>query len=253
MTSMPHPPLHGRVALITGAARRVGAEIARSLHGCGAAVAIHCNRSRAEADRLAGELEELRPGSAVVLQSDLLESGAPARLVEAALARYGHLDILVNNASTFYATPLGEITEAHWNDLIGSNLRAPLFLSQAAMAPLRLARGLVLNIVDIHGMRPLRRYPVYSAAKAGLIMLTRSLAREMGPHVRVNAIAPGPVMWPEDGTADSDLQRKIVDRTALKRTGSAQDIARAAVFFATEAPFVTGQILAVDGGRSIGW
>jgi pteridine reductase len=253
MNSTPPAPLHGKVALVTGAARRVGAEIARALHRCGAAVAIHCNRSRADAERLASEFDALRPGSAVVLQSDLLDVGAPERLVDATLARYGQLDVLVNNASTFYATPLGEIGEAQWNDLIGSNLKAPLFLSQAAMTPLRLARGLILNIVDIHGMRPLRRYPVYSAAKAGLIMLTRSLAREMGPHVRVNGIAPGPVMWPEDGTADSDLQRKIVDRTVLKRSGSAQDIARAAVFFATEAPFVTGQILAVDGGRSIGW
>jgi pteridine reductase len=253
MPSTPNPQLHGKVVLITGAARRVGAEIARAMHRCGASVVIHCNRSRADADRLAGELETLRPGSAAVIQADLLETGAPARIVAATLDRYGQLDVLVNNASTFYATPLGEITEEHWNDLLGSNLKAPLFLSQAAMTPLRLARGLVLNIVDIHGMRPLRRYPVYSAAKAGLIMLTRSLAREMGPHVRVNGIAPGPVMWPEDGTADSDLQRKIVDRTALKRTGSAEDIARAAVFFATDAPFVTGQILAVDGGRSVGW
>ncbi len=253
MTATPLPPLHGKVALVSGAARRVGAEIARALHRCGAAVAIHCNRSRRDADRLAAELEALRPGSAMVTAADLLDAAAPARLVEATLERFGQLDVLVNNASTFYATPLGEITEAHWNDLIGSNLKAPLFLSQAAMTALRLARGLVLNIVDIHGMRPLRRYPVYCVAKAGLIMLTRSLAREMGPQVRVNGIAPGPVLWPEDGTADSDLQRKIVDRTALKRSGCAADIARAAVFFATEAPFVTGQILAVDGGRSIGW
>jgi pteridine reductase len=246
-------PLAGRTALITGAARRVGASIARALHQCGANVVIHCNRSRSEADALAAALEALRPGSAHVVQVDLLAAGAPGRIVEAALARFGQLDVLVNNASTFYPTPFGEITEAHWDDLIGSNLKAPLFMAQAALTPLRLARGLVINIVDIHGMRPLRRYPVYSAAKAGLIMLTRSLAREMGPQVRVNGIAPGPVMWPEDGTADSDLQRKIVDRTALKRTGSAEDIARAAVFFATQAPFVTGQILAVDGGRSIGW
>ena len=249
----PQEPLTGKTALITGAARRVGAGIARALHQCGANIVIHCHRSRGEADALAASLEALRTGSAHVVQSDLLEPGAPPRIVEAALARYGQLDVLVNNASTFYATPFGEITEAHWNDLMGSNLKAPLFMAQAALTPLRLARGLVLNIVDIHGMRPLRRYPVYSAAKAGLIMLTKSLAREMGPQVRVNGIAPGPVMWPEDGTADSELQRKIVDRTALKRTGSAEDIARAAVFFATEAPFVTGQILAVDGGRSVGW
>lgn len=246
-------PLQGRTVLITGAARRVGASIARALHACGANVVIHCHRSRGEADALAAELGALRDGSAQVVQADLLEAGAPARIVEAALARYGQLDVLVNNASTFYPTPFGEITEAQWNDLMGSNLKAPLFMTQAALTPLKLARGLVINIVDIHGMRPLRRYPVYSAAKAGLIMLTKSLAREMGPQVRVNGIAPGPVMWPEDGAADSELQRKIVDRTALKRSGSAEDIARAAVFFATQAPFVTGQILAVDGGRSVGW
>lgn len=249
----PNPPLAHKVALITGAARRVGAEIARALHRCGANVVIHCNRSRDAADALAAELTAQRAGSAQVLQADLLAAGTPARLVEATLAHYGRLDILVNNASTFYATPFGEITEAQWDDLLGSNLKAPLFMAQAALTPLRLAHGLVINIVDIHGMRPLRRYPVYSAAKAGLIMLTKSLAREMGPQVRVNGIAPGPVMWPEDGTADNDLQRKIVGRTALKRSGSAGDIARAAVFFATEAPFVTGQILAVDGGRSVGW
>jgi pteridine reductase len=249
----PRPPLAGKTALITGAARRVGAEIARALHRCGANVVIHCNRSRSEADALAAELDAQRAGSAHVLQADLLAAATPTLLVEATLQRFGQLDILVNNASTFYPTPFGEITAAHWDDLMGSNLKAPLFMAQAALTPLRLARGLVINIVDIHGMRPLRRYPVYSAAKAGLIMLTKSLAREMGPQVRVNGIAPGPVMWPEDGTADSDLQRKIVDRTALKRSGSAADIARAAVFFATEAPFVTGQILAVDGGRSVGW
>ena len=191
--------------------------------------------------------------SAVTARADLLEVARLGELVEAATRRYGRLDVLVNNASTFYPTPVGEITEAHWNDLLGSNLKAPLFLSQAAATALRLSRGLILNIVDIHGMRPLRRYPVYGIAKAGLIMLTRSLARELGPHIRVNAIAPGPVMWPADGAADVELQKKIVERTLLKRTGSAQDIARTALFFAADAPYVTGQVLAVDGGRSVGW
>ena len=161
--------------------------------------------------------------------------------------------MLVNNASTFYPTPFPEITAAQWDDLIGSNLKAPLFLTQAATMALRLTKGLVLNIVDIHGQRPLRRYPVYSIAKAGLIMLTRSLARELGPHIRVNGIAPGPVMWPADGGTGQALQEKIIDRTALKRAGSAQDITRAALFFCADAPYVTGQILAIDGGRSIGW
>ena len=168
------------------------------------------------------------------------------------VAAFGGLDVLVNNASSFYATPFGSVTERQWDDLVGTNLKVPLFLSQAAAPSLRLSRGLIVNIVDIHGMRPLRRYPVYSVAKAGLIMLTKSLARELGPHVRVNAVAPGPVMWPEGGV-DSDLEAKILDRTILKRPGSAEDIARAALFFATDAPYVTGQVLAVDGGRSVGW
>ncbi len=147
---------------------------------------------------------------------------------------------------------MGDLTEIDWNDLIGTNLKAPLFLSQAAASALHSRNGLILNVADIHGMRPLRRHPVYSVAKAGLIMLTKSLARELGPHVRVNAIAPGPVMWPEDGM-DSELKKEIVEKTALKRPGSEQDVARAALFFASEAPYVTGQILAVDGGRSVGW
>jgi pteridine reductase len=245
--------LVGRVALVTGGAQRVGAQIVRTLHGAGARVVVHYNRSAAQAEALVGELNAARAASALAVRADLLEVARLGELVAAVTTTFGRLDVLVNNASTFYPTPVGEITEAHWDDLLGSNLKAPLFLSQAAAPALRLARGLILNIVDIHGMRPLRRYPVYGIAKAGLIMLTRSLARELGPQVRVNAIAPGPVMWPADGVADADLQKKIVDRTLLKRSGSAQDIARTALFFAADAPYVTGQILAVDGGRSVGW
>jgi pteridine reductase len=245
--------LVGRVALVTGGAQRVGAQIVRTLHGAGARVAVHYHRSASQAEALVGELNAGRAASAIALRADLLEVARLGELVAATTAAFGQLDILVNNASTFYPTPVGEITEAHWNDLLGSNLKAPLFLSQAAAPALRLSRGLILNIVDIHGMRPLRRYPVYGVAKAGLIMLTRSLARELGPHVRVNAIAPGPVMWPADGVADAELQKKIVDRTLLKRSGSAQDIARTALFFAADAPYITGQVLAVDGGRSVGW
>lgn len=247
------PPLAGRVALVTGGAKRVGAAIVRALHAAGANVVVHCHASQTEASALVGELETQRAASAAMVRLDLQQTDRLSELVAFTDQRFGRLDILVNNASTFYPTPMGEISEAHWDDLLGSNLKAPLFLSQAAVPALRLAQGLILNIVDIHGLRPLRRYPVYSVAKAGLIMLTRSLARELGPQVRVNGIAPGPVMWPADGAADQALQQKIVTRTALKRTGSAEDIARAALFFATEAPFVTGQILPVDGGRSIGW
>ena len=251
--SSPQPPaLAGKSALITGAARRVGAAIARALHGAGANVVVHFRSSAESAGELAHELNEARPDSAVLAECDLLDLTQLPALAEVATRVFGGLDILVNNASTFYPTPMGDLTEIDWNDLIGTNLKAPLFLSQAAASALHSRNGLILNVADIHGMRPLRRHPVYSVAKAGLIMLTKSLARELGPHVRVNAIAPGPVMWPEDGM-DSELKKEIVEKTALKRPGSEQDVARAALFFASEAPYVTGQILAVDGGRSVGW
>ncbi len=245
-------PLAGKSALITGAARRVGASIARALHAAGANLVVHFRSSAESAGQLAHELNEARPDSAVLAEGDLLDLAQLPALAEVATRVFGGLDILVNNASTFYPTPMGDITEIDWNDLIGTNLKAPLFLSQAASSALSIRSGLILNVCDIHGLRPLRRHPVYSIAKAGLIMLTKSLAREMGPHIRVNAIAPGPVMWPEDGM-DSELQHEIVGKTALKRPGSPEDVARAAVFFACEAPYVTGQVLAVDGGRSVGW
>ena len=244
--------LTGKTALVTGAARRVGATIARTLHAAGANIVVHYRSSADDAAALAHDLNGVRAASAKALECDLLEVERLASLVTEAAAAFGGLDILVNNASTFYPTPVGDIAEMDWDDLIGTNLKAPLFLAQAAAPHLHEARGLIINLADIHGVKPLRRYPVYSIAKAGLIMLTRSLARELGPHVRVNAIAPGPVMWAEDGV-DRALKEKIIQRTALKRPGSAADVARACLFFATEAPYVTGQILAVDGGRSIGW
>jgi pteridine reductase len=245
-------PLAGKAALITGAARRVGAVVARALHSAGANVVLHYHSSAEEATALAHDLNSQRPDSATLAPCDLLDGEAVKALAHTATRAFGGLDVLVNNASSFYPTPLGDIDEDDWNDLIGTNLKAPLFLAQACAAALRERAGLILNMTDIHGLRPLRRHPVYCVAKAGLIMLTKSLARELGPQVRVNAIAPGPVMWPQDGV-DEALRAKIIDRTALKRGGSAEDVARAALFFAAEAPFVTGQILAVDGGRSIGW
>src|SRR5579885_908960 len=245
-------PLARKAALVTGAARRVGAAMAQALHAAGASVVLHYRSSAEEAAALAQRLNDARPGSATLAQCDLLDAPAVKELAQTAAAAFGGLDILVNNASSFYPTPLGDIDEDDWNDLIGTNLKAPLFLSQAVSAALRERGGLIVNLADIHGVRPLRRHPVYCVAKAGLIMLTKSLARELGPQVRVNAIAPGPVMWPQDGV-DEALRAKIIDRTALKRGGSAEDVARAVLFFASEAPFVTGQILAVDGGRSIGW
>jgi pteridine reductase len=242
-------PLTDKVVLITGAARRVGAAIARKLHGAGASLVIHYHHSAADAQALAAELNAVRPSSVTPLGGDLLDMKVLPSLVDATIARHGHLDILVNNASTFYPTPVGEITEAHWNDLMGTNLKVPLFLSQAAAPHLKAREGLILNIADIHGMRPLRYHTVYSPAKAGLIMLTQSLARELAPQIRVNAIAPGPVEFPDKGLTDAQ-KRTIIEKTLLKRRGSPDDIARAALFFASEGTYITGQILAVDGGRS---
>jgi pteridine reductase len=242
--------LRDQVVLITGGARRVGAEIARALHAAGANVLIHYRSSAAAAIGLADEFNNVRPKSAAIFAAHLLEADAPEKLVAATLTQFGRLDILINNASSFYATPIGSISAAQWDDLIGTNLKAPLFLSQAAAPSLRAQRGLIINMVDIHGMRPLKAHPVYSAAKAGLAMLTRSLARELGPEVRVNGIAPGPVLWPETDM-DETLKREIIAKTALKRHGTPQDIARAALFLAKDAPYITGQIIAVDGGRSI--
>jgi pteridine reductase len=251
MSTNRHGALTGKAALITGAARRVGATIVRKLHAAGANIVLHYRSSAEASEALAQELNQVRPDSVVSVEADLLDLGQLEMLPGIATSNFGSLDILVNNASTFYPTPLGDITEIDWNDLIGTNLKAPLFLSQAALPALRISNGLIVNIADIHGMRPLSRHPVYSIAKAGVIMLTQSLARELGPNVRVNAIAPGPVMWPEDGM-DKELQARIIDRTALKRPGSPDDVARAVLFFATEAPYITGQVLAVDGGRSVG-
>ena len=236
------------VALVTGAGRRVGARIARELHAAGMSVAVHCHRSREDAERLREAFEAARPGSATVVAADLLEAGAAEAVVAAAEERWGRLDVLVNNASSFYPTPIGEVTEAEWRDLVGSNLAAPFFLAQAAAPLLRAARGCIVNIADVYGHRPLAGHPVYSAAKAGLVMLTRSLALELGPEVRVNSISPGAVLWPEN---EDPERRRIIDTIALKRSGDPGDIARAALFLVRDAPYVTGQDLAVDGGRLI--
>jgi len=252
MTSPTLSALTGRVALVTGAARRLGAAIVRGLHAEGANVAIHFHHSATDAQRLSDTLNAARAGSAYLVQADLLDTARLPEIVSAAVGHFGRLDLLVNNASSFYPTPLGVIDLKQWDDLIGTNLRAPLFLAQAAAPQLRSHRGLIVNMIDIHAQRPLPKHPVYSTAKAGLAMLTRSLARELGPEVRVNGIAPGPILWPEGGL-DPQLQQEIIDKTQLKRSGSPDDIVRAVLFFAKDAPYVTGQILAVDGGRSVGW
>ncbi len=248
--SIENSSLRDQVVLITGGARRVGAEIARSLHAAGANIVIHYRSSAAAAIALADQLNLLRPRSATIHSAHLSTADAPEKLVAATLLEFGRLDILVNNASSFFPTPIGQITVPQWDDLMGSNLKAPLFLSQAAAPSLRARHGLIINMIDIHGLRPLKAHPVYSSAKAGLAMLTRALARELGPEIRVNGIAPGPVLWPEVDM-EADLKREIIDKTALKRHGTPQDIARTALFLAKDAPYITGQIIAVDGGRSI--
>jgi pteridine reductase len=244
--------LTGKTVLITGAARRVGAAIARELHAAGANLVVHYRSSARDAQTLVAELNATRPDSAALRQADLLDVASLPGLSDFAVRTFGALDVLINNASTFYPTPIGRITPQAWDDLMGSNLKAPLLLSQAAAPALRSSRGLILNIVDIHALRPLRDYTVYCAAKAGLHMVTRSLAKELGPEIRVNGISPGPVLWPEAGGNDAG-RAKIIERTILKRMGTPGDIARTALFFAASAPFVTGQVLAVDGGRSVAW
>lgn len=242
--------LTGKTALITGAAHRIGADVARTLHHAGLNLVLHYRQSRAAAEALQAELNGQRADSVVLVQADLLDTVSHPALIRQAHSTWGHLDVLVNNASGFYPTPVGTVTEAQWNDLIGTNLKTPFFLAQAAVEYLRQSRGCIVNIVDIHGERPLKDYPVYSIAKAGLAMLTKALARELGPEVRVNGVAPGAILWPERGL-NEEAKRQIIDRTALKRHGSPQDVARAVLFLIRDADYMTGQILNVDGGRSL--
>ena len=242
--------LQGKTVLVTGAARRIGAAIARRLHAAGANVVLHYRGAEAEAASLEAELNALRAASAVKLKADLMAPIAPRVLVSASLERFGRLDVLVNNASTFYPTALGSIEAGHWEELIGSNLRAPLFLAQEAAPQLKKNRGAIVNVADIHAERPLKGYLVYSVAKAGLAALTRALALELAPEVRVNAVAPGAIAWPEDGQFEPQERERILASTPLARLGSPEEIARAVHFLAC-APFVTGQVLAVDGGRSV--
>jgi len=244
--------MQDRAVLVTGAARRIGAAIARALHDSGARVVLHCHRSRADAEALAGTFNAARAASCAVVQADLLDVSALPRLVDEAAAAFGRLDGLVNNASSFYATPFGAIGEREWEDLIGTNLRAPLFLAQAAAARLRAARGSIVNVVDIHAEHPLRDFAVYSIAKAGLAGLTRALALELAPEVRVNGVAPGAILWPDDGRHfDPAEKTRITSQTPLARTGNPDDIAGAVKYLLFDAPFVTGQVLAVDGGRGL--
>ena len=238
-------------ALVTGSARRIGAAIARRLHAAGFDLALHYRDSAGEAQALAAELESARAGSVVLLQADLAQFDRLPELVAKAVGRFGRLDALVNNASSFYPTPLPEVTPGQWEDLLGANARAPFFLTQAAAPELARRRGAVVNVVDIHAERPLPRYPVYTAAKAALAGLTRALAVELAPAVRVNGIAPGAILWPEDDQYPPAERERILAQIPLQRLGEPGDIARAVRFLLEDAPYVTGQILAVDGGRSL--
>lgn len=240
--------LEGKVVLLTGAARRIGAEITRTLHAAGATVVIHYRQSASSAQQLQATLNAERANSCFLVQGNLLDMNFLPVLLKRTLTLTGRLDVLVNNASTFYPTPIGTLTEAQFDDLIGTNLKVPLFLAQAATPALQASRGCIINLVDIHGFRPLKNYPAYSAAKAGLLMLTQSLARELGPDVRVNGVAPGAILWPEM-EENHAMHQELLAKTALKREGSPQDIARTVLFLVRDAPYITGQVIPVDGGR----
>jgi len=244
--------LNGKWALITGAGKRLGECTARTLHQHGANIAIHYRGSEKPAQELADSLNGLREGSAFTVQADLLDNDALNSLVDQVVAHTGQLDILVNNASSFYPTPLGTVTEDQWTDLIGSNLKAPLFLSQAALPYLRKDNGVIINIVDIHSQRPLKEHTVYGPAKAALAMLTKTLAKDLAPEVRVNGVSPGAILWPDEGMPEKVAQ-SIINQVPMKRVGDPTDIARTVLFLIKDAPYITGQIIAVDGGRSVGW
>lgn len=238
-----------KVVLITGAAHRIGATTARLLHAAGMNIVLHYRTSRGPAQKLQQELNQRRADSVMLVQADLHSPAALPALVQEAYDRWQRLDVLINNASTFYATNIGTVDEEQWDDLIGTNLKAPFFLSQAAAPYLQEHNGCIVNIADIHAERPLKGYPVYSMAKAGLVMLTKALAGELGPNVRVNAVAPGAILWPEP--MDEVTKQRILSKTFLKRKGEPDDIARTILFLINDAPYITGQILTVDGGRSL--
>ncbi len=240
-----------KVVLITGAAKRIGAVITRLLHESGMNVVLHYHHSEAEAFELCKHLNDSRPNSAKVFQADIKEIDACQHLIDQAQKVWGRLDVLVNNASSFYPTPLEQVSENDWEDLVGSNLKGPFFLCQAAATHLVSSKGNIVNIVDIHADKPLKNYPVYCIAKAGLVMLTKSLARELGPSIRVNGVAPGAILWPnEQSSVSAETQQYIINQTLLKRQGNPQDIAETVLFLIKQS-YITGQIIAVDGGRSI--
>lgn len=236
--------------MITGAARRIGAELVHYLHQSGINIVLHYRSSEKDATTLADKLNAQRPDSVKLLQGDLKEYAKIPNLIKQAVSLFGDIDVLINNASSFYPTDLNEVNEEIWEDLVGVNLKAPLFLTQAIAPHLKKSKGCIINIVDIHADRPLKDYPVYCIAKAGLAMLTKSMARELAPEVRVNGIAPGAIMWPEVQHYEG-MHQEIISRTALKREGIPKDIADTALFLINHANYITGQIIAVDGGRTL--
>ena len=246
---MPDSAASRRAALVTGAARRIGAVIARRLHAAGFDVALHARRSRAALDALVEDLERARASSTLALEADLGDVAVLADLVNACVERFGRLDALVNNAAAFYPTPIGSATPAQWDELLGTNARAPFFLAQAAAPHLAAANGAIVNIVDIYAEQPLAAHAVYSMSKAALAAMTKALARDLAPHVRVNGVAPGAILWPDSGKSDA-AQQAVIERTPLRRTGSPDDIA-GAVLWLLDAEFVTGEIVRVDGGRHL--
>lgn len=243
--------MQGKVVLITGGAKRVGAATCRRLHAAGAKLMLHYRDSAGEARLLQAELNHQRKDSVALIQADLLDLGKLHSLIDQTVQTFGKLDALINNASSFFPTPVGEITAESWDDLIGTNLRAPLFIAQAAAPALKKTQGAIVNITDIHAERPLKNYVVYTVAKAGLVGLTRSLARELAPEVRVNAVAPGPILWPDDESFDELSRQRIISSTPLKREGTPEDIAKAVHFLLFEATYVTGETINVDGGRHV--
>ena len=247
---MEHSTLDGKTALITGGTRRIGAAMARTLHAAGMNLVLHYRGSAADAEALQAELHAQRPNSVFLVRGDLLDKPWLATLIQHTFTRWGRLDLVVNNASSFYPTPLHSATESEWDDLMGSNLKAPFFLAQAAAPHLKQVHGNIVNVVDIHAERPMREHPIYCAAKAGLAMLTKALARELGPEVRVNGIAPGTILWPERGISEQE-KAEALSQIVLGKQGSPDDIARTLLFLVRDGNYITGQIIVVDGGRSL--
>ncbi|HIN12786.1 MAG TPA: pteridine reductase [Gammaproteobacteria bacterium] len=239
-------------ALVTGGAKRIGATIAETLHNNGFNVAIHYNSSSDSAEQLCAQFNAKKQDSSIAIGADLLDQSSLENLIPSLIEKTKRLDVLVNNASTFYPTPIEKIALEDWENLFGTNLKAPLFLSKYAAKYLQQSRGTIINIIDIHSKKPLKDHPIYGSAKSGLAMLTRSLASDLAPAVRVNGISPGLILWPENNPSDQ-VKNNILQQIPLKKIGTSEDIANCVLFLIEDAPYITGEIIAVDGGRSMGW